>query len=351
MKQLAPTRRTNIRMKKAILSFFTGLLLLFFGWTTKTATSAHLPEAGAPTAIYASENQDDLRNIFSTAIKSAKNSVVLVIYTLTDRSIIQALKEKAAQGIQVDVIVDAKASPKAAKQLGSQINTIRRLGKGLMHRKILVIDKEFAWIGSANMTADSLQMHSNQVLAIHSPSLVEYLLKEINSTTEYGRGAPLPHQEFNIGGQQVEFCFLPDDALYGLKRIKELIRGAKKTIRIAMFTWTRNDFAHEIIRAANRGIDVQVVIDHNSGKGASEKIVQLLKKNGVNVHLSKGPGLLHHKFMIVDKKALVTGSANWTKAAFTANEDCFLVLEPLNAKQIENLDSEWSFLFAESEAG
>jgi cardiolipin synthase len=92
---------------------------------------------------------------------------------------------------------------------------------------------------------------------------------------------------------------------------------------------------------------VEVVIDHYSGKGASAKIVKLLKEHHVPVRLSRGGPLLHYKFMYIDGKVLVNGSANWTKAAFTQNDDCFVVLHALTAGQRECMESLWQIIWSE----
>lgn len=350
MKKKAIKQRFKQKTKKTIISLLTALIISFFAWTTHSVSTARLPDPGIPSELYASENNDDLRQVYRSAINSAEHSIYLLVYTLTDETIIQALKDKAAQGVKVEVIVDAKASPHAAQKLGSQIKTLRRLGEGLMHFKILVVDQKLSLVGSSNMTAESLQKHSNLVMGMHSPDLANYLITKAQSLTETERLAKLAHETFSIGGQQVSFWFLPDDAKEGATKIKELIRSAKKTIRVAMFTFTRQDFAHEIIRAAKQGINVQVVIDNASGKGSSAKIVQLLKSHHIDVHLSKGPGLLHHKFMVIDRQTLVNGSANWTKAAFGTNDDCFMIIENLTNEQKEQLDSEWDVLYAHSTA-
>lgn len=348
-KQKKQPRPRSSKLKKTLTSFLVGLVFTFFAWTTHTVNTVQLPDPGVTTELYASEVRDDLRSVFLSAIASSNSSIHLLVYTLTDQAIIRALKEKAEKGVDVKVIVDAKASPYAAQELGQRVNTLRRLGVGLMHDKILVVDNKFVWIGSANMTGDSLKTHSNLVLGMHSPALADHLIAKAESLPEAGKGDFFPYKEFQIGGQKLECYFLPDEAKNGLQRIKELIRSAKKTVRVAMFTWTRQDLAHEVIKAAKRGVKVQVVIDNNSGKGASAQIVKLLKQNGIDVHLSQGVGLLHHKFMVVDKKVLVNGSANWTKAAFGTNDDCFLVLNDLSTRQAEKLEQEWKILYADSQ--
>ena len=115
-----------------------------------------------------------------------------------------------------------------------------------------------------------------------------------------------------------------------------------------MFTWTRRDLASSVIAAKKRGVDVQVVIDYNAGRGAGEEIVKLLKSNGVTVHLSRGGPLLHHKFLYIDSSILLNGSANWTRAAFRDNNDCFIVIKGLTPEQSAQLDALWTIIFNDS---
>ena len=115
-----------------------------------------------------------------------------------------------------------------------------------------------------------------------------------------------------------------------------------------MFTWTRTDLAKEVIAAADRGLTTEVVIDHYSGKGASRYIVELLKNSNVAVRLSRGGPLLHYKFLQIDNTTLVSGSANWTKAAFTQNDDCFIVIHNLTEEQNQKLNALWEVIWAET---
>jgi phosphatidylserine/phosphatidylglycerophosphate/cardiolipin synthase-like enzyme len=336
--------------KKYVISALTALIFSFFAWLSHTSVTPSTPLPQEEAQIFATERQDDLRLLFRSAIESAQSSIFMAVYTLTDPAIINALKNKAQEGIHVEVVVDAKASPHAAKNLGPKVKTIRRLGPGIMHCKILVVDKQLVWMGSANMTADSLQMHSNLVLGVQNNELAGYILDKSETFVEIGATDSIAHRQFNIGGQSVEFWFLPDEGKNALRRLKELIRSAKKTIHVAMFTWTRYDLAHEVVKAAKRGVSVQVVIDKNSGKGASAQVVKLLKSNSIDVRLSRGMGLLHHKFMVVDGKTLVNGSANWTKAAFNSNDDCFMLIDPLSEQQNRTLEEEWTILYSDSQA-
>lgn len=141
--------------------------------------------------------------------------------------------------------------------------------------------------------------------------------------------------------------FLPDNT-HAVAQLKRLIQTAEKSLKVAMFTWTRFDLAQEMIEAKQKGVEVEIIIDQQSGRGVSAGIVHHLRKGAIPVRLSTGMGLLHHKFMIIDDKILVNGSANWTKAAFGSNDDCVIILYNLNHKQQRNLHRLWKVMKSES---
>lgn len=346
-KRNQPNVFSTKRLKNYLISFVFALFLTASLLILENTNTYTPPKAGSTPELYASQLDGDLTHTFTSAIKEANQSVLLIVYSLTDPKIIACLKEKSRQGIPVKVICDAKASPYIDSKLGPKVQTTRRFGPGLMHQKILVVDNKKTWIGSANMTSDSLRLHGNLVTGFDSPHLAENIIAKAQTIDVEGRGPAFNHQDFNIGGQLVELWFLPDNKEASLK-IKSLIRGAQKTLRIAMFTWTRYDLAKAVIAAAKRGVDTQVVIDHYSGKGASEIVVKMLKENGVDIALSRGGPLLHHKFMYIDGNTLVNGSANWTKAAFTQNDDCFIVINGITNEQKMKMDSVWQTIWKES---
>jgi phosphatidylserine/phosphatidylglycerophosphate/cardiolipin synthase-like enzyme len=346
------TKRSPLKIKnpkRYVLGTLLSFILAFSLWVQEPSQETRLPETGTPVELYANQVKDDLTATYSTAIESAQRSILLVIYSLTDPDIIACLRQKSLNGVDVRVICDAKASPNILQKLGPKVNLTRRFGPGLMHQKILVVDDTYTWLGSANMTTESLRMHGNLVAAFESPQIAQHILAKAATMREEGRDESFPHREFSIGNQSIELWFLPDDKT-AVKRLQKLISSAKKTIRIAMFTWTRKDLAQSVIDASKRGVHTEVVIDQYQGKGAGSKIVELLKTNGIQVSLSRGGPLLHHKFLYIDDDILVNGSANWTRAAFTQNDDCFMVIHHLNDRQKAQMDQLWRIISTECEA-
>lgn len=343
--QFYPPRPSMI--KRFVISTILALALFGILSIQEALTEVSLPESGQPAELYTNQVGNDLTLMFTTAIESAQKSITLIVYSLTDPQIISTLRNKSLQGVNIKVICDAKASPNIKPKLGKKISTLRRYGPGLMHQKILVIDEQKIWIGSANMTNDSLRLHGNLVTAIDSPLLASLITTKATTLKTEGKTDSLSQHNFMIGGQQLEMWFLPDNR-EAIDHLKTMIHTAEKSIRVAMFTWTRQDLAEAIIHANKRGLKTEVVIDYYAAKGSSAKIVELLKKNRIDVAVSRGGPLLHHKFMYIDDKILVNGSANWTKAAFTVNDDCFIVMHDLNEKQNHQMQSLWHKIKSES---
>lgn len=322
--------------------------LLIGGFLVKDSiTSVQLPQSHEPAQFYSNQLNDDLSKTIITSINSAQHSILLLIYSLTDPEIIASLRKKSAEGISVTVVCDAKASPYAKQKLGDKIKTRKRYSKGLMHQKILVIDQAQILIGSANMTSESLRLHGNLLTAFYCPELAQMVQENADEMFSQKGPRVLPHRSFLVGGQELEFWLLPNKAT-AAQHLIQLINSAQKTIRVAMFTWTRTDLAKAVIAARQRGVNVEVVIDHYSGTGASEKIVKMLRQAGIRTLLSQGYALLHHKFMYIDGSILINGSANWTKAAFTKNDDCFVILHDLTETQTENMEDLWETITAEA---
>ncbi len=348
MKQRKKRSTLNRRLQKAILSLMSALCIAAFFWLTSTVSVVPQPSITKPTELYSNQLSHDLRSTFSQAIRDAQKSVFLTIYSLTDRTLINDLRNKSEEGVDVTVIYDHQASAGVHKKLGQKVKATSRKGRGLMHQKILVVDDVKSWIGSANFTPTSLRSYGNLVTGFYCSELANALQRKAAALANEGKYSVTHPSEHIISGQKVELWFLPD-ASDAIDRVKNMIRTATKTIKIAMFTWTRQDFANEVIKANKKGVDVEVVIDRNSGQGASSIIVELLRVNRLKVRVSQGSELLHHKFMIVDDQVLINGSANWTKAAFTQNDDCFIILHDLNDEQRIFLDRLWKVIINESD--
>jgi len=121
-------------------------------------------------------------------------------------------------------------------------------------------------------------------------------------------------------------------------KIKSAIKSASKSVYIAVYTLTSREISEEIISASRRGIDVKVILDGEQAKDKFSKF-EYLRKNGVDVRIADYTARkrrflvpkMHHKFMIVDDKFVMTGSYNFTASAENLNdENCVFIYDDEN---------------------
>jgi phosphatidylserine/phosphatidylglycerophosphate/cardiolipin synthase-like enzyme len=104
-----------------------------------------------------------------------------------------------------------------------------------------------------------------------------------------------------------------------------LISQARKSVYVAIYSFTRDSLARALIDAKKRGVEVKVVIEEENAYGQGSDY-QMLKDAGIDIRLDGNPALMHHKFMIVDGELVVTGSYNWSTAAEDRNDENFVVI-------------------------
>jgi cardiolipin synthase A/B len=320
-------------MKRKVKLLFSASLffvLTFYVWLVLFSISPPMPRPEESPILFSNQSQRDLKLLFLKAIQGAQKSIHLVMFGLTDPQILNALRKKSLE-IRTQVFFDPSAT--SSSQLSTYLEATPVRGEGLMHQKILIIDEEMVFLGSANMTKSSLRMHDNLITGFYSPKLARFLIEK----------APLEsgNLETRIGGQEVELWLLPDARGNALSSIKNAIKKARSSIRLAMFTLTHPVLIDELLTAARRGVEVTVAIDFHAAIGASAKALEKLKKADVRILYGGGMQLFHHKFLMVDGHTLFIGSANWTKAAFTKNHDCFLILHNLTDPQKKFMEKLW----------
>ncbi len=119
-------------------------------------------------------------------------------------------------------------------------------------------------------------------------------------------------------------CFSPDGGCTRL--VVNRIDHASRSIKVMAYGFTSAPISRALVRAKHRGLDVQVVIDHDEADRGSYELRMLLER-GVPVYSDKEAGIFHDKVMIIDGNTVITGSMNWTKAGEHFNAENLLVLK------------------------
>lgn len=333
-------------------------LILFVGMVVLMATFLFsvvsgflwipLPSLTQPIIVYSNHLNTPLRHLVMRALKGAASSITLHTYALTDEAVIETLLTKKNAFIDVEVITDAKTTPSIFPLVQEPLKWKKVKSSGLMHEKILVLDGTTVFLGTANMTYESLSMHDNLMIGFHNQKLANYLTEYTQEIDQKKKQKNNTHHTFSIGNQLLELWLLPYKGNAPIERLKELIQNASHSIYIAMFTLTHEEILRELSIAHHKGIAIKVFLDNTSANGASAKALHTLLQEGIPVYLSNGLQLLHHKMMFIDNTCFVLGSANWTKAAFKKNHDFYITLSPLHPQQTKTLQTIFKKITQES---
>lgn len=322
--------------KKYKLSVILSCFAVLYGFLIKTALYPELPSPSLPLILYSNQNRDDLRLVLKTSFSKASQSIDLWMYAATDPLLLQQLQRKALQDVHVTLRFDKRGG---TPPLPLSLHPTPVKAKGLMHCKIVITDDNTVFIGSANMTTSSLQLHDNLSIGLYHSGVAHFLKSPSESTYSF---------QIDNSSMQGLIWLLPN--LKALTAIEKKIDAACSSIFIAMFTLTQTHLVDALIRAHKRGICVTLALDRYTARGASKKAVKKLQDAGVTIYFSAGLPLLHHKWALIDQNHLILGSTNWTQAAFQKNDDILLFLDNLTKPLQKQLSSLVSVIKMESKA-
>jgi phosphatidylserine/phosphatidylglycerophosphate/cardiolipin synthase-like enzyme len=116
--------------------------------------------------------------------------------------------------------------------------------------------------------------------------------------------------------------FSPGDACRNV--IIQQISSANSHLQICVFTISDDSITKSLLAAHQKGVHIKIITDNDKSLDVGSDIEQLAKA-GIFVRMDTTPNHMHHKFMVADKGALITGSYNWTLSAARYNHENILI--------------------------
>jgi len=154
-----------------------------------------------------------------------------------------------------------------------------------------------------------------------------------------------PHQETHkpsipLKNEAVSVCFTPNKQCQ-MQIISE-INKAKASILVQAYSFTDRDIAQALVTAAQRGVQVQVLLD-KSNRNDKRSAKDIITQNNLPLRFDAPQGIAHNKIMIIDQSTVLSGSYNFSSAAHTRNTENLLILNsPELAKDyIQNWQRRW----------
>ncbi|NNF33519.1 MAG: hypothetical protein HKN68_05395 [Saprospiraceae bacterium] len=277
-------------------------------------------------------------------IDNAETSIDFCAYNTSRTSIVGALIDAYARGVQVRVITDDETRNSGWE--GNIPFPVVRGNKGddLMHNKFFVIDadkQENSWVltGAMNFTTNQMETDPNHMIWIQDKSLAQTYTIEFEemwgsngaepnpSTARFGndKNDNTPHI-FDIGGRRVESYFSPSDNT--AFHIGEAVKSTDEEINVGLLIFTYFDLKDELVKLHQSDTKVRVIVENI---GSSSSVISDLRAVGIPVSNHPPSQLFHHKYAIIDEGSnsdpiVVTGSHNWTFSADNYNDENTLII-------------------------
>ncbi|HEY9065251.1 MAG TPA: cardiolipin synthase ClsB [Burkholderiaceae bacterium] len=312
------------------------------------------------------ENGEEYFPAVFSAIRAARFEVILETFIVFEDKVgleLQAALLQAAQrGVQIDVMVDGFGSAPVTegyietltaagvrfRSFDPSSNPLSRHLKMLrrMHRKIVVIDRERAFVGGINYSADHLMdfgplAKQDYAVELEGP-IVDVIHRFVQSIVQEQAAhehrpqrlepAP-PQQQRGVCGDVGALLVVRDNHEHSNdieRHYRAAIRAARKRVLIAnAYFFPGHRLLREIRRAARRGVDVQLILqgkpDMPIAKFAATWLYEYLQRDGVKIHeYLERP--LHGKVAVVDDDWSTIGSSNLDPLSLALNLEANVVL-------------------------
>ncbi len=304
-------------------------------------------------------------------INATQSTIDVAIYSFNLPTVADALIAAKNRGVQIRFIYD-NHDPYQAEVIRLQNAGIwviddafgDNTGDEIMHDKLWIFDayvadpsKQWVYGGSWNLSEEGTYSDAQNLLMIQDQALAHVCWLEFNEM--WGSSTWFPNSDlsrfgtrktdntpklFNIGGHEVELFFAPSDPW--LPEVIHQVEAADIATYFCVMSFTRDDLSAAMLARwlGVPGFEVRGVFD-SSESGNDYSQYHSMIGGGDNpwnppadVWLDAETGTLHHKYMIIDAQSpeddpvVVTGSANWSTAAVTANdENVMIVHDPVLA--------------------
>ncbi|HEV3192607.1 MAG TPA: phospholipase D-like domain-containing protein, partial [Polyangiaceae bacterium] len=287
-------------------------------------------------------------------IHGAQRSIDLTMFILghdaTGRAVVDALAERADQGVQVRLILDSVGCPRSryyARQklrknaevrlfMPLSISPIRGRTNLRSHRKLVVIDREHVFSGGMNFAdeymgsgpRDNGQPRWRDVAAVvRGPVALdgEAMFESDWAFTGGKRRGDAPFPVPQSGHEILQLVpsgpDLVTDTVYDL--LLTAITEARSRVALVTPYYVPDDaLQHALVLCARRGVRIDLVVpwvsNHRIADIARGDLLRELGAAGATVHYYPG-GMVHAKAMVVDDDFAYVGSPNFDMRSFYLN--------------------------------
>lgn len=324
------------------------------------------------------ENGEQFYPAVHAAIDDAKSRVILESFIWFEDEVgkqLHAVLLRAAQrGVKIDVLLDGYGSPDLSdnfvneltaagvvfryydprpRMMGMRTNVFRR-----MHRKIVVIDTDIAFVGGINYSDEHMSSYGPQAkqdyaIRIEGPVVQDILQFEVEnlpgnaSVRRWWRRRHRAVENRKPGEAQALFVWRDNEEHRDdIERhyLKMLANARREVIIANAYFFPGYRLLHAMRNAARRGVKVKLIVqgepDMPIVKVGARLLYNYLIKGGVDVYeYCRRP--LHGKVALMDDHWATVGSSNLDPLSLSLNLEANLIIhdQEFNQTLRENLNA------------
>jgi cardiolipin synthase len=301
---------------------------------TRVASQATVPPVATlqPGATGLFVEPDDGRAPVLNEINGARQSITLQIYLLSDREILDALKDANARGVDVRVLLEENPFGGSGNQPGIY-DELEGAGINIRwsnpvftfsHIKTFVIDSNVALIMNLNLSKSSFTRNREFGIVTTDPAAVQtasQIFEADWARSEEPDPGPLVVSPTNSRAQ-----------LLGL------IDGSTKSLDIYAEVMRDREIIDALLGARERGVAVRLIMSDDSTDGDKER--QELADAGVQVRIENSL-YIHAKMVLADGQRVYIGSENFTATSMDQNRELGIITtEPTVLARVQQVFNE-----------
>lgn len=342
-------------------SYSTGDIKTYFNRTVNNAVAV-------PAMNLAIRLNNAFADTIAAYIDRSELSLDIAIYNFSatnSSAIVNAINAAYQRGVTIRIISDGNNANSGLANINAAIPVLNSPQSNgyfsIMHNKFMLIDalsanpdQPIVLTGSTNWTDSQLNTDANHLVFIQDQSLAMVYTMEFEEM--WGSNGPQPNgaaakfgpdktdntpHQLNIGGYEWECYFSPSDDVNN--QIMHAVNTSDSELYFALLVFTRFDVAAAIAdRISHHGVYAAGIADdwNNGGQTAFGILQNVMGPRVMTYNHATLPGILHHKYLIVDQADLtsnplvLTGSHNWSTTANQKNdENTVIIHHPAMANQ------------------
>jgi len=187
----------------------------------------------------------------------------------------------------------------------------------------------------------SLVLTVTLILAFSGCSAVQNTAGRLLGQAESGPTAPAATE---ISGSSI-LVYFPRAGQDAEQELIKEIGSAKKTLDVAIYSFTDKKVASAIADDKKRGVTVRMISDKEcSGESYQKVCLKIVKDAGIPVKINSHSGIMHLKVSMIDHASVTTGSYNYTASAQKKNDENLVVIsdQTVTGEYEEEFERMWN---------